>query len=145
MAMISELSQLILPRVHMNYCHTKLPQYSFIAVSSLLRGKILHHFILEAIRQIEVLIRFWVTYFPGDTKRSCGEKRVVSAVVAELRTAIRVIVESASPVKSGHHKRFSNFGNRCPNRATPAVEVSQSQRRRCDSRCDFLQLYFTCG
>lgn len=73
-----------------------------------------------------------MTYFPGDTKRSCGEemeKRVVSAVVAELRTAIRVIVESASLVKSGHHKRFSNFGNRCPNRATPVVEESQSQQQ----------------
>lgn len=42
----------------------------------------------------------------SDTKRSCGEereKRVDSAVVAELRTAIRVIVESASLVKTGHH------------------------------------------
>lgn len=86
----------------MNYCHTKLPQYSFIAVSSLLRGKIFHtrshkkSFFVNTMFNISstfvliksyicqktpllltdrVLIRFWVTYFPEDTKRSCGEER----------------------------------------------------------------------
>lgn len=61
MALISELSQLNSAKSpHEYYCYTKLPQYLFIAVSSLLSGKILH-FILEAIKKV-FSCKYYVQY-----------------------------------------------------------------------------------